>query len=265
MTRRHSVVISLAVAMTAGTPSFAKIAPGCSSTAYTPQQVTQAIQNSSYSNAALKQQACAFGGASQTESNGNGCEYNGSLDGTGNTGVLQLNNKSIRDAGYSPQQYANLPLQQQVDVWAKTVGNGNTSGAYGTLANSLGSSINGVSISQGTLAACFQFGPAICANDLKAMRANGACPAKGTGCTASPAGERRGFGRFCGAAAAELDDNGLSICTYAPKIQKQIDAANQSCGNKSSNEKSNEKNCPQGPGDFPTTPPPGTPAAALSA
>lgn len=175
---------------------------------------------------------------------------------SGNTGVLQLNNKSIAAAGYTPQQYGSLPLQQQVNIWAQQVGNGNTSGAYGTLTNSLGSSINGVPITQGTLAACFQFGPVICKNDLATIQANGSCPAKGSGCTASPAGANRGNGTFCGASSAQLDDNGLSICTYAPKIQKQMSAANSSCDGASTT-----------PSNTPTTNCPGTgtnPGGAIS-
>ena len=224
---------------------------GCTNTDYTPAQVTQAIQNSPYANSALKAQACAFGGASQPESGGNSCDAN-----PGNTGVLQLNNKSIAAAGYTPQQYGSLPLQQQVNIWAQQVGNGNTSGAYGTLTNSLGSSINGVPITQGTLAACFQFGPVICKNDLATIQANGSCPAKGSGCTASPAGANRGNGTFCGASSAQLDDNGLSICTYAPKIQKQMSAANSSCDGASTT-----------PSNTPTTNCPGTgtnPGGAIS-
>ena len=132
--------------------------------------VAQDIQNCPSSNNTLKNNACNFGGAAIAESGGNSCASNGN-----NFGVLQLTRSNLTNTGYSPSQYLNLSAQQQVCIWAQQVGNSNTSGAYQTLSNS--GNINGAPVTAGMLAACFQFGPLICKNDLAFMQANGgACP-----------------------------------------------------------------------------------------
>ena len=137
--------------------------------------VAQDIQNCPSANNALKNNACNFGGAAIAEFGGNTCASNGN-----NFGVLQLTRSNLTDTGYSPSQYLNLSAQSQVCIWAQQVGNSNTSGAYQTLSNS--GSINGTPVTAGMLAACFQFGPLICKNDLAFMQANGgACPTAGNG------------------------------------------------------------------------------------
>ena len=118
---RFSVIAGLALA-----PSMSAALVGtCTPTHYSAAQITQAIQNSPYANQALKNNACAFGGTAMGESHGNACAVN-----AGNTGVLQLNNSSIINAGMTTQQYANSSLQTQVNTWAQMVGTGNTSGGY---------------------------------------------------------------------------------------------------------------------------------------
>ncbi|RTL84262.1 MAG: hypothetical protein EKK29_14080 [Hyphomicrobiales bacterium] len=194
--------------------------------------VAQNIQNCPSANNALKNNACNFGGAAIAESGGNTCASNGN-----NFGVLQLTRSNLTNTGYSPSQYLNLSAQQQVCIWAQQVGNSNTSGAYQTLSNS--GSVNGTPVTAGMLAACFQFGPLICRNDLAFMQANGgACPSIGNGGV-------RATGQTLSNGGANLDGNNQSICSWGQSIQNKINQAATTC-NASNGSGGDGTNCPGG-------------------
>lgn len=233
--RRTLIAFSATTAIIGGTPALAWLQPGCANQNYSASQVADAIRNSSATNQTLKNAACDFGGAARAESGGNSCERN-----SANFGVLQLNVGNLPD-GMSPDTYLNLPLQQQVDIWAEQVGNANTTGGYATLSNAVnnGSTIGGATPTAGMLTACFQFGPAICRNDIAFMQANGgACPSAGNGGININTLRRSQWGR------ANLDGNGQSICSWGRAIQAEINSAAADCKNQSAS-------C--GPGDFPNT------------
>ncbi len=194
--------------------------------------VAQDIQNCPSANNSLKNSACNFGGAAIAESGGNTCASNGN-----NFGVLQLTRSNLTNTGYSPSQYLNLSAQQQVCIWAQQVGNSNTSGAYQTLSNS--GSVNGTPVTAGMLAACFQFGPLICKNDLAFMQANGgACPSIGNGGV-------RATGQTLASGGANLDGNNQSICSWGQSIQNKINQAAATC-NASNGSGGGGTNCPGG-------------------
>ncbi|MGN8119160.1 hypothetical protein [Labrys sp. 22185] len=192
--------------------------------------VSNAIRNSSTANGTLQNASCDFGGAAMAESGGNTCASNGN-----NFGVLQLTRSNL-PAGMTPQQYLNLPLQQQVDIWAQQVGNSNTSGGYGSLVNN--ASIGGTPVTAGMKAACFQFGPLICKKDIEFMQANnGQCPSAGNGGV-------RATGATLRNGTANLDGNNQSICSWGGAIQGKINQAAATCKSGGS--------CMVGPGDLPT-------------
>ena len=183
----------------------------------TATQISQDIQNSPTANQTLRSASCVFGGAGVAESGGNSCSSNGN-----NFGILQLTRSNL-PPGMTPEQYLALSPQQQIDIWAQQVGNSNTTGGYQTLANN--SSIGGATVTPGMMAACFQFGPTICRNDINFMQANaGACPTTANGgVTATRNTLNNG--------TANLDGNNQSICSWGGSIQQKIDNAAATCTN----------------------------------
>jgi hypothetical protein len=177
---------------------------------YTPAQIAAAISSSSTASSALKATACTWGAAAQSESGGNTCAAN-----SGNAGVLQLSNANIAKAGYTPAQYEALPLQSQVDIWATQNGNGNAgNGNASTLLSDAasGQSIGGTPITSGMAAACVQFGPVICKNDMTALAAGQPCGG------AAPVNAKNGVDPQ----TWTQDGNGQSICSWGANIQNNI-------------------------------------------
>ena len=233
--RRTLIAASMIPVVIFTTPALAWLEAGCANQNYSASQVADAIKNSSTANQTLKDAACDFGGAARAESGGNSCERN-----SANFGVLQLNVGNL-PPGMSANEYLNKSLQEQVDIWARQVGNSNTTGGYATLSTAVnnGSTIGGATPTAGMLAACFQFGPAICRNDIAFMQANGgACPTSSNGGININSLPRSQWG------SANLDGNGQSICSWGRSIQNQINNAAAECKNQSAS-------C--GPGDFPNT------------
>ena len=87
----------------------------------TADQVKAAILASQTASAQMKSYASAIGSLAMIESSGNTAAYNGSCC----YGVLQLNTANIQQeamgAGFKPQDFQNLPLQTQVNAWAKVM------------------------------------------------------------------------------------------------------------------------------------------------
>ena len=209
----------------------------CTSTNYSASEIAAAVAASPNANSILKNSSCTWGGAGRSESGGNLCASNGN-----NFGVLQLNRSNLPPS-VTPAAYESESLQQQVDTWAAQVGNSNTSSTgYQTLASAQASSqsIGNTPVTSGMLAACFQFGPAICNNDVAALQAGqpcgGANPVNINSLLRNPS-------------LATEDGNGQTICSWGGNIQANINAAAATC-------KNGTGDCaPSNLTDFPTPPP----------
>ncbi len=191
----------------------------CSPTNYSASDIAAAVAASPNANSALKNSSCTWGGAGRSESAGNLCASNGN-----NFGVLQLNRSNL-PPGVTPAAYMAEPLQQQVNTWAAQVGSGNASSTgYQTLssAQASGQSVGGTPVSSGMMAACFQFGPAICNNDVAALQSGQPCGGTSPVNINSVPGNQR---------SATTDGNGQTICSWGGNIQKNINAAAATCAN----------------------------------
>ena len=152
----------------------------------TAAQVAAAVTNSPLS-PALKAYAADIGNlAINVESGGNLGVYNGTCC----TGVLQVNAGGLEAYCHcSPQQYANMSLQQQVDIWAQ-VTNVNANNATVRQLMGLGS-FGGQPVTGAMVLSCIQIGPGNCAKTVSA----GTC-----------------------ATSAGSDGNGNNFCDFAAKI-----------------------------------------------
>jgi hypothetical protein len=197
----------------AGLMGFSAAAWACAT--YSAAEIAQAVQNSPSANAAMQSTSCMWGGAAKAESGGDTCASNGN-----NFGVLQLNSGNL-PAGMSGQDYLNLGLQEQVDIWAAQTG-GNFGTGYQQLANN--TAIGGTTVTPGMLGACYQFGPAICKNDVAFMQANsGQCPTPGNG------GININNVKKSQQSTANLDGNGQSICSWGKVINQKIASNAKAC------------------------------------
>ena len=180
-------------------------------------EIAEAIRNSPNTNTVMQSTSCIWGGAAIAESGGNTCASNGN-----NFGVLQLTRGNLPD-GMSPSEYMALSLQDQVNVWAEQT-TANFGPGYQALAaaRASGGSIGGVQISEGMLAACYQFGPVICNNNVRALQ-NGQ-PCSGAGIRAT--GGRNGT---LANGTATLDGNGHSVCSWGKAINNQIASNAKNC------------------------------------
>jgi len=194
-------------------------AKACDPTNYSASDIAAAVAASPNANSALKSSSCTWGGAARSESAGNLCASNGN-----NFGVLQLNRSNL-PPGVTPAAYMAEPLQQQVNTWAAQVGSGNTSSTgYQTLAaaQSSGQSIGTTPVTSGMMAACFQFGPAICNNDVAALQSGQPCGgASPININSVPHNQ----------GSATTDGNGQTICSWGGNIQANINSAAATCTN----------------------------------
>jgi len=152
----------------------------------TAAQVAAAVANSPLS-PALKAYAADIGNlAINVESGGNLGVYNGTCC----TGVLQVNTGGLKTyCQCTPQEYANMSLQQQVDIWAQ-VTNVNANNATVCQLMGLGS-FGGHPVTGAMVLSCIQIGPGNCAKTVSA----GTC-----------------------ATSAGSDGNGNNFCDFAAKI-----------------------------------------------
>jgi hypothetical protein len=194
-------------------------AQACNPTNYSASDIAAAVAASPNANSALKNSSCTWGGAARSESAGNLCASNGN-----NFGVLQLNRSNL-PPGVTPAAYMAEPLQSQVNTWAAQVGSGNTSSTgYKTLssAQASGQLIGGTPVTSGMMAACFQFGPAICNNDVAALQ-------RGQPCGGTSPVNINSVPR--NQSSATTDGNGQTICSWGGNIQQNINAAAATCMN----------------------------------
>ena len=236
MRSRKSISFLFRAALAFASAPQLATAQSCTPTHYSASDIAAAVAASPNANSILKTSSCTWGGAGRSESAGNLCASNGS-----NFGVLQLNRSNL-PPGVTPAAYEAEPLQQQVDAWAAQVGNSNTaSSGYQSLAaaQASGQSIGSTPVTSGMMAACFQFGPAICNNDVAALRSGqpcgGANPVNINNVPRNPG-------------SATTDGNGQTICSWGGNIQANINAAAATCKNGSGD-------CaPSNLTDFPTPP-----------
>ena len=152
----------------------------------TAAQVAAAMADSPLS-PSLKAYAADIGKlAINVESGGNLGVYNGTCC----TGVLQVNKGGLETYCHcTSEQYANMSLQQQVDVWAKlTNANANNATVQGLMGMG---SFGGRAVTGAMVLSCVQIGPGNCAKTIKA----GTC-----------------------ATSAGSDGNGNNFCDFAAKI-----------------------------------------------
>lgn len=164
----------------------------------TSDQVAAAVANSPL-NPSLQQYAATIGQlAINVESGGNLGIYNGTCC----TGVLQMNTAGVEKyCKCEPMQYANLPLQQQVNYWAQlTNANANNSIVRGLMQMS---SFGGQPVDGAMILSCIQIGPGNCAKTLAA----GTC-----------------------ATSAGADGNGNNFCDFAASIRGGSAASSPSNG-----------------------------------
>jgi len=162
----------------------------------TADQVAAAVANSPYANALLRNNSAAVGALAMFESGGETTVYNGSCC----YGVLQMSTSNIRAAGYTPQQYAALPLQDQVNAWTRMQSQALSSPVVSQL-QAMGT-FNGQPVDFAFLLACVQLGQGNCA----AMVASGTCLGFA---------DRNGT-TICGMAARTRANLGLSGSTATP-------------------------------------------------
>jgi hypothetical protein len=208
----------------------------------TAQQVVDALNNAPGLQSGLK--SCAMAAMAMIESGGgNTCAHNDCC-----VGILQLNVGPL-GTNYTPQMrqaYQNADLQTQVDAWVATANSNASSSGYQTLlaAYTSGSPIDGYTVTQGTLAACEQFGADVCNHNVQSLQSTGGCGSytDGTGHT-----------------------GGQTVCSWGQRADQQ--AASQNCSMNGSTTKGGTQ-CPgngtepggiipPSPGNAPVSLPPG--------
>jgi hypothetical protein len=139
------------------------------------EQVANAVRNSPQSTPWMKAHADEVGAlAIKVESGGNTTAYNGSCC----YGVLQLNSRNIRDAGFTPDQYRNASLQTQVNAWAAV-----QSQALGDpIIQSLQARavFDGQPVDASLLLSCVQLGQGNCRRMVRSGRCSGFADINGT-------------------------------------------------------------------------------------
>jgi hypothetical protein len=136
--------------------------------------------------------------------------------------VLQLSWANL-PRGMTPAAYLAQSLQQQVDAWAAQVGNRSVqTPGYRALDEALasGGAIGDTPVTAGMMAACLQFGPSICANDVAALR-------RGQPCGGARPVNINWVWRRPG--AATTDGNGQTICSWGGAISANIETAAAEC------------------------------------
>ena len=197
--------------------SASSIATAFACTQYSASEIADAIRNSPNANAAMQSSSCIWGGAAIAESGGNTCASNGN-----NFGVLQLTRGNLPD-GMSPSEYMALTLQDQVNIWAEQT-TANFGSGYQALAaaQASGGSIGGVQVTEGMLAACYQFGPVICDNNVQSLQNGGTCAGAGIRATGGANGTLAN-------GTATLDGNSHSVCSWGKAINNQIASNAKNC------------------------------------
>jgi len=209
------LLVGLALASIAGVSGAA--AKGCAPTHFEAGEIAAAIARSPEANPVLRRGAYIWGGAGKSESGGNLCASNGY-----NFGVLQLNVMNL-PRGTTPSAYMEETLQQQVDTWAAQVGDLSVlTPGYQALDQAMSNDqpIGDMPVTSGMMAACLQFGPSICANDVAALR-------NGQPCGGAHPININWTLRHPG--SATTDGNGQTICSWGGVMKANIETAAAAC------------------------------------
>ena len=155
-------------------PASAQRGQFCERTNYSAQEITDAVRNSPLRDD-LKGTSCSLGGLGRFESSGNKGIYNGSCC----TGIFQLNNANVQKyAGTDRAGYGCLPLQDQVNAWARLTNDGYASPAVRQLASM--STFDGQKVDASLIAACIQLGTGNCQKMVSSGRCSGFSDINGT-------------------------------------------------------------------------------------
>lgn len=179
---------------------------------HTLSEIANAVRSSARSPQSVISRSCMWGGAAIKESSGRLCAQNGN-----NFGVLQLSRQNIARLGLTPEQYKAQSLQEQVDGWALAgAADNNQSSGYRRINSNIESTVRFGHVMDGVLAACSQFGPVICNNDIALIDQGQALPLAG-GAGAIPCKEFT-----CGHGTGNQDGNGETIVSWGLRIQREI-------------------------------------------
>ncbi len=200
-----------------------------------PQQIENALQASPNLNSALK--SCSMAAMLTKESGGNTCAANSCCVGIGQLNVnTSAGGLDLSQYGMTRSQYQDADLQTQINIWSVQANMNTQSSGYQTLNNAYknGQPLDGTPVTPGMLAACEQFGAAVCNHNVSSLQSTGACGSytDGNGHT-----------------------GGQTICSWGATADKQ--AANQNCANGTQTTPTQPANCPS-----PSQQDSGTPAIA---
>lgn len=210
------------------------------STTVSPCDTKNAFQNSQ--NSILSQNAQDFADMSRFMEN---ASQQTGLHNDCCTGLMQMNQGNLRKfCGCTPEQYAQMSVQQQIDVYGRYFSSTQDAWGMQQLRQMMqsGQTLGGHKIDGITLVACAQMGTGNCAAAVK------------NGCSSLALGQG--------------GDGHVNVCTMADKVRATADKSRAKafagCLDNKGGSGSNG-GCPSGPGDFPTTPAPTSPAVSLSA
>ncbi|QRM34990.1 hypothetical protein [Microvirga sp. VF16] len=142
-------------------------------TNYSASDIANAVRNSNL-NPSLRQYADQMGNLGMFESGGNAGIYNGSCC----TGVFQLNRSNLAAAGYTPEEYANAGLDEQVRVWANLTNQGANTAVVRQL-QQMGT-FDGQQVDGAMIMACIQLGTGNCQKMVQSGKCSGFSDINGT-------------------------------------------------------------------------------------
>ena len=182
MLRTLAFLIALLCMCVAGPAAATQIGPR---TSYTADEIQAAVERANGYNGSIMSQA---GNLGRFESSGNAGIYNDTCC----TGVFQINKSNLAAYGLTPEQYANMSLDQQAQIWVNVTNSGANAGSVKELQRmqAEGKTFDGQPVDSAMIEACIQLGTGNC----QKMLASGSCS---------------GF----------KDSNGTSICDMAEKIR----------------------------------------------
>ncbi len=140
-------------------------------TNYSAAQIQAAVEAAPGYNSSLMGDA---GGLGTFESSGNTGINNGSCC----TGVFQINTSNLASYGYTPQEYADLSLQQQADVWVNLTNKSASSGPVEQL-QQMGT-FDGRPVDSNLELACIQLGTGNCQKMINSGSCSGFADRNGT-------------------------------------------------------------------------------------
>lgn len=173
---RNDLFRTLLIALTTFLAMATTVAWSQSNARVTAGQVAAAILASPNASAQLQGYANAVGNLAMFESGGQLSVYNGSCC----YGILQMNTANIASIRppVTPQQFRNLPLQDQVNAWATLMSQALRTGVPSRLASM--TTFDGRPVTPSLVLACVQLGVGNCLTMIRSGRCNGFADINGT-------------------------------------------------------------------------------------